>query len=127
MNFLKLVTDNLKGAAMSIEDGAALAECLDRAQDINDVPVLLRAFEAIRKSRCEAVQRGSRANGDIWHLSDGPAQEERDRQMNHTQVLNGDSCGEAKNPNKWSDENFQPWLFGHDTVKAVGCRAKVSG
>jgi len=21
------------------------------------------------------------------------------------------------NPNKWSDKDFQPWLFGYDTVK----------
>jgi len=25
----------------------------------------------------------------------------------------------SKNPNQWSDESFQPWLFGYDTVKEV--------
>jgi salicylate hydroxylase len=101
-----------QGAATSIEDGAALAECLDRAKDINDVPALLRAFQAIRKPRCEIIQKGSLANGEIWHMSDGPEQEQRDRDMKEIGK-------KSKNPNQWSDESFQPWLFGYDTVKEV--------
>jgi salicylate hydroxylase len=101
-----------QGAATSIEDGAALAECLDRAKDINDVPTLLRAFQAIRKPRCETIQKGSLANGEIWHMPDGPEQEQRDRDMKEIGK-------KSKNPNQWSDESFQPWLFGYDTVKEV--------
>src|ERR1019366_4918624 len=63
-----------QGAATSIEDGAALAECLDRVQDISDIPNMLQAFQAIRKPRCEAIALGARANGDIWHMADGPEQ-----------------------------------------------------
>jgi salicylate hydroxylase len=105
-----------QGAAMSIEDGVALAECLDRAQDITDVPTLLNAFEALRKPRCEIVQECSIANGTIWHMPDGPAQEQRDREMSG---LVEKSRAIIENPNKWSDEKFQPWLFGYDTIKEV--------
>jgi salicylate hydroxylase len=101
-----------QGAATSIEDGAALAECLDRAKDINDVPTLLRVFQAIRKPRCEIIQKGSLANGEIWHMPDGPEQEQRDRDMKEIDK-------KSKNPNQWSDESFQPWLFGYDTVAEV--------
>jgi salicylate hydroxylase len=111
-----------QGAATSIEDGAALAECLDRAQHIKDIPTLLRAFEAIRKPRCEIIQSGSRANGTIWHMPDGPAQERRDGEMKGI-FKKESSVGSTENPNKWSDEKFQPWLFGYDAIKEVSAPA----
>jgi salicylate hydroxylase len=106
-----------QGAATSIEDGAALAECLDRVQDIEDIPHILQAFQAIRKPRCEAIALGARANGDIWHMADGPAQTQRDCEMK--QEMDQPSPQSVVNPNKWSDKDFQPWLFGYDTVKVV--------
>lgn len=111
-----------QGAATSIEDGAALAECLDRANSINDIPRLLRAFEALGKIRCEIISDAALANGDIWHMHDGPQREERDRQMLQTSEearVEAEARSTAVNPNKWSDPNFQPWLFGYDTVKEV--------
>lgn len=125
-----------QGAATSIEDGAALAECLDRATDANMIPSVLAAFEGIRKPRCEIIQAGSRANGDIWHMADGPEQEERDRQMSGegpdapktNGAVNGVTKGvhkAAQNPNRWSDKSFQPWLFGYDTVKEVSCAPRL--
>jgi salicylate hydroxylase len=113
-----------QGAAQSIEDGAALAECLERAGgDLAAVPAALGAFEQIRKPRCDVVQAASRSNGDIWHMPDGPAQERRDREMLGVMrgELNGsgDDESSAENPNRWSDESFQPWLFGYDTVAEV--------
>ncbi len=111
-----------QGAATAIEDGAALAECLDRAQSANDIPTLLRAFQTIRKPRCEAIQKGARANGDIWHMSDGPEQKQRDRDMKQTMEGRPDIPGGTKNPNQWSDKEFQPWLFGYDAVEAVSAR-----
>lgn len=44
-----------QGAAVSIEDGAALAECPDRAESVSDLQRLLSAFEVIRKTRCETL------------------------------------------------------------------------
>ena len=69
------------GAATAIEDGAVLGECIDRCFSASDLPKALKAFEKIRKTRCERVVKGSRANGDIWHLPDGEQQQERDRSM----------------------------------------------
>jgi 2-polyprenyl-6-methoxyphenol hydroxylase-like FAD-dependent oxidoreductase len=48
-----------QGAAASIEDGAALAECLDRAESVLDLQRLLSAFEMIRKSRCETIAKST--------------------------------------------------------------------
>jgi salicylate hydroxylase len=109
-----------QGAAQSIEDGACLAECLERAQKTEDVPVLLRAFEDIRKPRCEIVQEGARSNGDIWHLPDGPAQEQRDRNWERTlEEMRVAAKNDRQDPNRWSDPEFQPWLFGYDIVEEV--------
>jgi salicylate hydroxylase len=41
----------------------------------------LRAYESIRYARATATQASSRLNQYIFHLPDGPEQEERDRQM----------------------------------------------
>ncbi len=106
-----------QGAAMSIEDGAALAECLDRVQNISDIPNLLQAFQAIRKPRCEEIALVAQANGDLWHVADGPDQVQRDCEMR--QEMDNVSRQGVVNPNKWSDKDFQPWLFGYDTVKLV--------
>ncbi|WEW58589.1 2-polyprenyl-6-methoxyphenol hydroxylase [Emydomyces testavorans] len=101
-----------KGAAMAIEDGAALGECLDRARSTWDIPKVLHAFEAIRKPRCERVQAVARENEHIWHLPDGPQQVARDRVMK--QKAEEVKKETSWNPNRWSDEEFQPWLLGHD-------------
>lgn len=109
-----------QGAAQAIEDGACLAECLERAQKLEDVPVLLRAFEDIRKPRCEIIQEGARSNGDIWHLPDGPAQQQRDRNWERTpEEMRVAAKKDGQDPNRWSDPEFQPWLFGYNIVEEV--------
>jgi salicylate hydroxylase len=70
-----------QGAAASIEDGAALAECLDRAESVLDLQRLLSAFEMIRKSRCETIAKSTLTNADVWHLPDGPAQQRRGQEI----------------------------------------------
>jgi salicylate hydroxylase len=109
-----------QGAATSIEDGAALAECLDRVQDVSDILNMLQAFQAIRKPRCEAIALGARANG---HMADGREQAQRDCEMR--QEMDQSSPQSVVNPNKWSDKDFQPWLFGYDTVKLVSRSCKL--
>jgi salicylate hydroxylase len=44
-----------QGGAMGIGDGAALAECLDRARDINEIPKSMQLLESIWKPRTEAI------------------------------------------------------------------------
>ena len=105
-----------QGASMAIEDGAALAECLSRVETQEDIPRYLRVFENVRKPRCERIQECSRLNGDMWHMADGPAQEERDKALKGDDFQEGLTSTEpnGKNPNLWSDKGFQPWLFGHN-------------
>ena len=109
-----------QGASMSIEDGACLAECLGPVETPGEVPRYLRVFEKLRKPRGERIQLGSRSNGDMWHLQDGPEQELRDRALNRDDFMEDARSNVESNPgnpNPWSNKDFQPWLFGHDVFK----------
>ncbi len=109
-----------QGASMSIEDGACLAECLDRVETPGEVPRYLRVFEKIRKPRTERIQLASRKNGDMWHVKDGPEQELRDRPLGRddfNEDARSNVGSDSGNPNPWSNKDFQPWLFGHDVFK----------
>jgi len=55
-----------QGAAMAIEDGAVLANCIDNFDDINEA---LNQFEKIRKPRTSYVQSAARRNAKVLHLS----------------------------------------------------------
>lgn len=54
-----------QGAAMAIEDAAVLSRCLESA----DVAAALVQYEGLRRARTAFVQRGSRRNARIYHLS----------------------------------------------------------
>ncbi len=55
-----------QGAAMAIEDGAVLANCIDIFDDIDEA---LNQFEKIRKPRTSYVQSAARRNAKVLHLS----------------------------------------------------------
>ena len=55
-----------QGAAMAIEDGAVLANCID---NFNDIDEALNQFEKIRKPRTSYVQSAARRNAKVLHLS----------------------------------------------------------
>jgi salicylate hydroxylase len=69
-----------QGAAQAIEDGAVLAGCLQCVPSVN-VSDALKRYEAIRKPRASEVQALARRNSQIFHLHDGPEQQERDSRM----------------------------------------------
>lgn len=54
-----------QGAAMAIEDSAVLASCLNQSP-IEDA---LKQYETLRKDRTASIQRGSRRNATVFHLS----------------------------------------------------------
>jgi salicylate hydroxylase len=58
-----------QGGAMAIEDAAVLAREVQAMP--GDLPAAFRRYEAARRDRVAAVQRGARTNGRIYHL-DGP-------------------------------------------------------
>ncbi|EON65108.1 hypothetical protein W97_04344 [Coniosporium apollinis CBS 100218] len=110
-----------QGAAQAIEDGACLAECLERAKGVEDIPKTMQAYEAIRKPRAERIQQGSRDTSAVWHLPDGPKQVARDKAfklMGKEAELDSGADDLAKvNPNSLSSKEFQPWLYGHDVFE----------
>ncbi|KAI7968519.1 hypothetical protein EIK77_006538 [Talaromyces pinophilus] len=102
-----------QGAAMAVEDAVAIAECLGRVTDTEQIPELMSHFQKIRLQRCYLILDGARNNGNIWHLPDGLAQQQRDKKMAQ-QTKPQEAESSQGNPNKWSDPKFQPWMFGHD-------------
>jgi salicylate hydroxylase len=64
-----------QGAAMAIEDGAALTACL---RAIGDPAEALLHYERLRLPRVTRLQAMSRANKTRFHLRDGAAQQARD-------------------------------------------------
>ena len=66
-----------QGAAMAMEDAAVLARCIE--QDTN-VPTALARYESLRRGRTAQVQRWSRRNARIFHLS-GPGAWLRNRSV----------------------------------------------
>lgn len=107
-----------QGAAMALEDAAAMAECVARATDPRELPVLMRHFQDIRRERCYQILREARQLGEMWHLPDGPDQETRDQQMRQS-GHEAWSVSKSENPNRWDDSKFQPFLFGYDAFKEV--------
>ena len=55
-----------QGAAMAIEDGAALAHCIKKCASIENG---LAAYERVRRKRTIRIQQISRQNGYIFHLT----------------------------------------------------------
>ncbi len=55
-----------QGAAMAIEDGAVLAACLNLDSDI---PARLKRYEDLRRDRTAGIQRGSRRNAKVFHMT----------------------------------------------------------
>jgi salicylate hydroxylase len=64
-----------QGAAMAIEDGAALASYL---RTFSDPAGALRHYERLRLPRVTRLQQMSRSNKTRFHMHDGPAQQARD-------------------------------------------------
>lgn len=64
-----------QGAAMAIEDAAVLTNCLSADTDLSRA---LQRYENLRKPRTARIQRGSRRNAKVFHLS-GVAAWLRDR------------------------------------------------
>lgn len=104
---------------MAVEDGAVLGRLLSRFAERQipkaSLPALLELYQHVRKKRAETTVRTANGNRDLYHMEDGPEQEERDRMFAE---------------HDWWDENRSfPWvfadlpylheLFGFDTLKSA--------
>lgn len=102
------------GAGMSFEDGAVLGECLGRLTSTTPAAKqhALAVYEKCRKERTEMVVERGNLQQYLYHLHDGPEQEERDRKMRERPT----SAGEAL---AWRDPGLAPRLLGYDHLKDV--------
>jgi salicylate hydroxylase len=99
-----------QGAAQSVEDGYVLALCLARSP--RDVPAALKRYESLRFERTRRVQLGSRANGEVFHLSSPFARFMRDLKFRIASFT------------RHSDIHRRlDWLFGYDCDEAVARQA----
>ena len=69
-----------QGAAQATEDAAALADCLEPA-DEHSVEEALQRFEDLRRPRANRILIGSRGRGIRNHLPDGLEQRRRDEEL----------------------------------------------
>jgi len=97
---------------MAIEDGAVLGYLFERLSHPSQLPDLLVIYEALRKPRTTKVVKSSTLSRRILHLSDGPVQEERDRQLQHEKPFQGFA-------HVWADPTMQAFLFGYDALGEV--------
>ncbi len=113
LNFVRFI-DSVIRAGMSLEDGAVLGECLSRIQDksADSKKLALRIYEQCRKSRTEMVVDRGNLQQYLYHLHDGPEQEERDRKMRMVPTPAGDALA-------WRDPDLAPKLLVYNHVRDV--------
>jgi salicylate hydroxylase len=99
---------------MSLEDAAVLGECLSRIPDksTKSKQLALKVYEKCRKGRTEMVVERGNLQQYLYHLHDGPEQEERDRRMRMVPTPPGEALA-------WRDPELAPRLLGYDHLKDV--------
>ncbi|RAL03268.1 FAD dependent oxidoreductase [Aspergillus ibericus CBS 121593] len=114
------------GAGMAFEDGAVLGECLSRLPNTPTTsktsPEFLAAkrhalavFEKCRKQRTKMVVERGNTQQYLYHLHDGPEQEERDRKMRMVPTPEGEALA-------WRDPGLAPRLLGYDHIADVDAK-----
>lgn len=96
-----------QGAAQAVEDAAVLGALFGILEHKSQLRDILVTYEQLRKPRASRIVNDSTANGGILHMPDGPAQMERDRQLQQDPPSEG-------YPNRWADPVYQRWLFEYD-------------
>ena len=79
------------GAGMSLEDGHVLGLCLGRLSSKSDSEKkkALKVYERCRRERTERVVARGNLQQHLYHVHDGPEQEDRDRLLKQFSVFNG--------------------------------------
>lgn len=104
-----------QGAAMAVEDGAALAVALNELTSTSQLRFALRVFEDERRQRTANMQEASLVNAMLWHYADGPEQRARDAAM-RAEV---EGRHFLSSPNQWSDPMTQAWAYGYDAEEVM--------
>jgi salicylate hydroxylase len=121
-----------QGAAMTIEDGGVLSECLARASSLDDIPRAAKVYEKVQKERTEKVKKAAEISG-VWKtMAEGPEQRRRDEGF----------MKRMERGNKyefWRASGHLAWIYGWDfkleagkeldkvfpVGKAMGQRARI--
>lgn len=98
-----------EGAAMAVEDGAALGEILSLIRSPSELRPALEVYQRQRILRTGQMQEASLVNGKLWHFADGPEQEARDAAMRE-----GLDSEVDESPNQFSDPVTAQWTYGYD-------------
>ncbi|KAI1192603.1 FAD binding domain-containing protein [Nemania serpens] len=120
------------GAGMALEDGGVLGLCLGRLTDKSPSSKrnALAVYEACRRERTErVVQRGS-YNQWIYHLPDGPEQEDRDKQFKLFEEMDREWLSQESpllsqvqetgdDPFPWRRYGVGRWLLTYDMFQDV--------
>ncbi|TDZ35235.1 FAD-dependent monooxygenase OpS4 [Colletotrichum spinosum] len=104
-----------QGAAMAVEDGAALAVAISSIASCSQLGTALEVFQRERKQRTSMMQEASLVNAFLWHFKDGPEQRARDAAMRPE--VEGKSF--TSSPNQWSDPVTQTWAYGYDAESVM--------
>jgi salicylate hydroxylase len=105
------------GAGMSFEDASVLGLCLARLTSKTKAQKqhALRVYQDCRKQRTEMVVERGNLQQLLYHLHDGPEQEERDRRMRELPTRGGEALA-------WRDPELAPKLLGYDCFADVDAR-----
>lgn len=104
---------------MAVEDGAVLGRLLSRFAEQHipkaSLPALLELYQSVRKKRAETTVRTANGNRTLYHMEDGPEQEERDRMF-----AEHDWWDETRSfPWVFADLPYLHELFGFDALKSA--------
>lgn len=106
-----------QGAAMAVEDGVIISHLLGRlVRDFQPeiartkVPSVLKLYERLRKPRTTLNVQGAVSNRKMYHLHDGPGQQQRDLDIKDADFV-------SPNPWKFVDGPYQKELLGFDALK----------
>jgi salicylate hydroxylase len=106
---------------MAVEDGAIVATLLGLYHQARNtsvphptLPQTLKLYEGLQKTRTTNLHLGSISNQHMYHLDDGPEQEERDRILKSSQWREKPE-GETE-PFIWINVRYQKNILGRDAI-----------
>ncbi|KAJ6086210.1 Salicylate hydroxylase [Penicillium sp. IBT 16267x] len=109
-----------QGAAMAVEDGAALGVLLGKLSrsdlPATKVPDVLRLYELIRKERTTINVQGAVANQKLYHMVDGPEADARDEAFLHVDWENPDHDFQFG----WGNVGYLKRLMAFNTTVEAG-------
>jgi salicylate hydroxylase len=108
------------GAAMAVEDAAALAASLTHLRDITESGLkrAISKWMEARVPRVSQVHAASFGHGLILHFPDGPVQVARDEALK-SDLDEGKDRPVHESPNQWNDPVVTHWAYTHDPVAEV--------